>query len=572
MRLSALTHVVLVVVAVTSHADETLIEYENVEGQSTANADAEAVERWRDRRFGMFIHWGPSADRNLPHSHARRSRFKTSGTVEPEVYDRFYETFNPTKYDPQAWMDLAKQSGMRYVVFTAKHHDGFSMFDSAVTDYDIMSTPYKKDVCKMLADACHDKGLALGWYYSPRDWYHPDFDTERHEKYNQFYEAQMQELASNYGALDVVWFDGTGPVGTAQWGETPLRVAKMLREKHPQIMLNPRGGVPGDFETTEKRVGPFNRELPWETCVTTTYYGWVYRNEEMETRPFEELLNELISSAGNDGNYLLNIGPRADGTIDPRHAERLLEIGSWLEENGEAIYGTRGGPFTAAPWGASTCKEKTIYLLVTDPQVTELTLPSLEGKIVSSRMLNGGQANVVQDDSGIHVTLAKDQLSKGATVVVIELDRTALDLPILPGQPSLTLNKTAKVSSVMNGDDEKYGPANAIDGDQHTYWEADQGNKECWIEIDLGKEEWVGHAILGQLATWCPLSRFELQYKSEDDWVRVLELKGKSAGSPPVLSFTPFRARHVRLNITKYAVRLNLCNFQLYKPNVIPTD
>ena len=150
--------------ASSSQADETLTEFQTFEGKTAVNADEATIEAWRNMRFGMFIHWGPSADRNLPHSHARRSRFKTTGEVEAEVYDQFYKEFNPTKYDPIKWVELAQKAGMRYLVFTAKHHDGFSMFDSAVTDYDIMCTPYKKDVCAMLADACQQKGLALGWY------------------------------------------------------------------------------------------------------------------------------------------------------------------------------------------------------------------------------------------------------------------------------------------------------------------------------------------------------------------------------------------------------------------------
>ena len=331
--------------------------------KTAVNADEATIDAWRNMRFGMFIHWGPSADRNLPHSHARRSRFKTTGEVDAEVYDRFYKEFNPTKYDPIKWVDLVQKAGMRYLVFTAKHHDGFSMFDTAVTDYDIMSTPYKKDVCAMLADACHQKGLALGWYYSPRDWYHPAFDTDNHNEYNTFYEMQMLELAENYGPLSVLWFDGIGPASAQKWNGTPTRVATMLRHKHPHIMLNPRGGFPGDFKTTEKRVGAFNRDQPWETCATITTAGWIYRDEEMVVRPFRELLEQLIYSIGLDGNYLLNIGPRADGTIDPKHAERLLEIGGWLKENGEAVYGTRGGPYTAAALGSFDLQRQNLLRL-----------------------------------------------------------------------------------------------------------------------------------------------------------------------------------------------------------------
>ncbi len=547
-------------------AQDTLAEFRSFKGRTTINADAKAIDAWRDRRFGMFIHWGPSASRNLPHSHARRSRFKPTGTVDATVYDRFYEEFNPTQYDPDAWVDLAQNAGMKYLVFTAKHHDGFAMFDSAASDYDITSTPYKRDVCAMLAEACHNRGLPLGWYYSPRDWYHPSFDSDNHDQYNAFYEEQMLELATNYGPLSILWFDGTGPASTKMWGDTPLRVAAMLRRKHPQVMLNPRGGFPGDFETTEKRVGAFNRDQPWETCATITRAGWIYRDESMEVRSFDELIEQLVYSIGRDGNYLLNIGPRADGTIDPKHAARLLEIGAWLKENGEGVYGTRGGPYTAAPWGAATCKDKSIYLFITDSDIEELRLPPLEARVQGHRMLNGEQASVRQDADGIELTIPRAHHNRGTTVVALDLDRDALDVPVVAGETSLALDKRASASSVFRDNNHKFGPANAIDDDPLSYWEADQSEQECWIEIDLGREEWIGHAMLAQTGSWCPLHDFELLYKKEGQWVSALKCIGRAPGDPPVLSFAPFKARHVRVDITKRASRLNLCDLKLFAP------
>lgn len=548
-------------------AQDTLIEFDRVEGHSSFNADAESVQRWRSMRLGLFIHWGPSADRDLPHSHARRSRFKPSGTVAPDVYDRFYQEFNPTEFDPNAWMKLAKDSGMRYVVFTAKHHDGFSMFDSAVTDYDIMSTPFQKDVCAMLADACHKAGLRLGWYYSPRDWYHPAFDTDNHDEYNQFYEAQMQELASNYGPLCVLWFDGIGPTGADKWKDTPRRVAELLRELHPQVMLNARGGMPGDFENAEKRVAPFNRSYPWETCDTITRYGWIYRSEEMATKSFSELLTDLVYSVGSDGNYLLNIGPRADGTIDPKHAERMLEIGAWLEENGEAIYGTRGGPWMPAPWGVSTCKDKTIYLLINNSHSQGISLPLQNVRVLGHRLLNGGDAEVQQGDTEIVVKVLEDSDSREFTAVAIEIDQPAFDLPVLPGQASLADGCVVTASSVKDDNTQEYGPEQVIDGNPETYWEAKPANKDCWIEIEFDKPEWVGKAMLAQLPSWCPLKSCKLQYQKDGVWKTAYKGNSSFLGKPPVIVFEPFYSSRLRVEITKAASRLNLCDLKLFPPD-----
>jgi len=306
---------------------------------------AAAIQQWRNYRFGLFIHWGVATGRDLPqsHSHARNSALNPSGSVPAEVYDRYYKEFNPTLYDPYAWLKLAHDAGMRYAVFVAKHHDGFSMYRSAVNPYSIMATPYGKDVAAMFAEACRRQGLALGWQISPKDWRHPDFDTNQHDRYNAYYEKVIEELATQYGPLTTMWFDGIEPIGPEKWNSTPERVAALLHRTHPGIMLSNHGGAPEDFVSFEAMVGPFDREQPWEMTEQINPSGWVF-NKPMPTRPFRELLRNLVYTISRDGNYLLDVGPMQDGRLFPPDAERLQDFAAWMKINAEGVHGTRGGP------------------------------------------------------------------------------------------------------------------------------------------------------------------------------------------------------------------------------------
>jgi len=191
---------------------------------------------------------------------------------------------------------------MRYAVFVAKHHDGFAMFDSATSDYDVMATPYGRDVTKLFAEACRRQGLALGFQISPKDWKHPDFATAQHDRYNTTHQSIIRELASQYGPLAVMWFDGIEGVTPAQWKDTPSRIAALLHAKHPHIMLGTHGGAKEDFTSFEIMVGPFDRKnAVWETCEAINPSGWVY-NKPMAPFPLHKLLTNLVYTVGRDGN------------------------------------------------------------------------------------------------------------------------------------------------------------------------------------------------------------------------------------------------------------------------------
>ncbi|MCX6997002.1 MAG: alpha-L-fucosidase [Kiritimatiellaeota bacterium] len=385
-----------------------------------------ALQRWQDMRFGMFIHWGPVS---LTGHEIGWSRGKQTPI---EVYDNLYKEFNPTNFDAAAWAATAKTAGMKYIVLTTKHHDGFCLWDTKQTDYNIMNSPFHRDVVKELAAACKQQGLALGTYYSVCDWHHPDFPLtspggqKKREKsdldaYNRYLLAQIKELIVNYGPLLTIWNDVP-----QQFKGRGNNTIKMVRELQPDILVNDRTGDGGDYGTPEQHVGGFNMARPWETCMTICQQ-WAWKpGDQMKSLP--ECLHALLCTVGGNGNLLFNVGPMPDGRIEPRQVERLKEMGAWLEKYGASVYGTRGGPFKPAPHLVSTRKDRTIFLHILGWSADALMLPPLPARIVKSRVLTGGEATVKQTEAGVEVSVPAANRQPMDTIVALELDQPALDL------------------------------------------------------------------------------------------------------------------------------------------------
>ena len=384
------------------------------------------LQWWREARFGMFIHWGPvslkGTEIGWSRGGERRGRNGT-GTIDVEVYDNLYKQFNPIKFDADEWVQLAKDAGMKYLVFTAKHHDGFSMFDSKLTEYKITNSPFKRDVVKELSCACHKTGLKLGFYYSPVDWYHPDYRTERHDHYIEFLHGQIRELCSNYGKVDIIWFDGLGGKAEDWDSENMFRIIRSLQ---PHAIISNRAGLPGDHDTPEQRIGRFQTERAWETCMTLGRQ-WAWKPDD-QIKSFQQCIHTLVRVVGGDGNFLFNVGPMPDGQIEPRQADRLREMGKWLSKYGQSIYAARGGPFKPGQWGASTHRDNQIYLHILNWKGESLTLPVIDRNIVRSSLLTGGKADIKKSQDGITVSVANEYQQEIATIVVLELDGPASDI------------------------------------------------------------------------------------------------------------------------------------------------
>lgn len=401
---------------------------------------------WREARFGLFIHWGPASVNGTEISWSRIGHprdHKGMETVPPEVYDNLYKQFNPEQFDANAWMQLAQDAGMKYVVFITKHHDGFSMWPTQLRpDYSIAATPFKRDLCKEIADAAHQHGLKLGWYYSTRDWTHPDYLVGDNRKYDAFYRGQVRELISNYGRVDMLWFDHVA----GNWRDYDFpALYNMLFTLQPGIVVNDRAArfflptddkptpeiaalTKGDFDTPEQKIGKFQNDRPWESCITITECkdggGWSYRPDG-RTRRAKECIQMLASCASGDGNLLLNVGPMPTGEIEAGQVAVLREIGQWMKQNGESIYGTRGGPYHNGAWGGATYKGNTVYLHVFRWNGDTLKLPALQAKVVKAAALNGAAVKMKQTKKALEFTLATASQDPSDTVIKIELKAPA---------------------------------------------------------------------------------------------------------------------------------------------------
>ena len=416
---------------------------------------ATLLEQFNQRKFGMFIHWGPyslaSVEASWPIMTPR------PGGISEAEYRSLPERFNPVKFDPRAWIRLAKAAGQRYMVFTSKHHDGFCMFDSAYASYKITNTPYGKDIVAMLAAACREEKMPLGFYYSPPDMNHPGFrDTSKPPSANwhgeplraewflylDYMEAQLRELLTKYGDVYLVWFDGLD----RQEKYDGVRFHRLIRELQPAALVNNRIGLPGDYETPEqfvpkgiptKRVRLIGLEQqnpqltgevprpedfrPWETCMTINE-TWAYNKNDRNFKSTTQLIRMLIDVASKGGNFLLNVGPTPEGTIQPEFEERLRGIGEWLKVNGEAIYGTTYGPLQDLPYGRTTAKGKTIYLHVFDWPQGRLQVPEIHGKVESVKLLAGGAAVKFTQAGGVlTIDLAQARRDPHATVLAIRM-------------------------------------------------------------------------------------------------------------------------------------------------------
>jgi alpha-L-fucosidase len=424
-------------------------EPSSTEAAAGASPAAERLKWWREARFGLFIHWGPVSLQGTEIGWSRggeRRGYGSHGTEIPVgIYDNLYQQFNPTNFNADAWVATAKAAGMKYLVFTSRHHDGFSEFDTQADDYKITSpdSPFRRDVVKELADACHRAGLRFGLYYSQPNWRHPDAFTDRHTNYLAFLKTQVRELLTSYGPVDILWFDGLGKTAEDYDGEALNTLARKLQ---PPILINDRDGLAEDFDTPEQEIGKFQYDRPWESCITICNQ-WAWKPGD-QMKSLKQSLETLVLCAGGDGNLLFNVGPMPDGRIEPRQVKRLAEMGEWLGEYGKTIYGTRGGPWKPTKSLASTRKGNTIYLHLLGWNGEMITLPNIPRTIIRSSVLTGGTARVQQaartisirgdpaaahpPDHGAELLLRRETSPANQPqtdcIVKLELDGSAMDL------------------------------------------------------------------------------------------------------------------------------------------------
>ena len=530
-------------------------------------ATPEVVEAWQDMRFGMFNCWGPVSltgleigwSRGAPRGGEFRVR-QGQGPTPVDVYDNLYKAWKPDTFDAREWVKIAKDAGMKYMIFLVKHHDGFCLYDTKLTDYRSTGpeSAWKVDVLKHVADACHEADLKLIIYYSQPDWHHPDYRTKNHARYIKFLHGQVRELLTNYGRIDGFWFDLGGK--PEDWDT--VRLFKMMRTLQPWLIVNNRCGLPGDFDTPEQRLGSFQLDRPWETCMTLgTQWSW---KPDDEIKSLKECIDVLVTCAGRNGNLALNTGPMPNGQIEPRQAERFREMGQWLREYGDSIYGTRGGPF----WGLgclTTRRGKTIYVHVLKWYDDRVRLPAIPHKILSHEILTGGDAVIRQTDDGIDIVVPQEYRRALDTIVALHLDDSAMDMEVAAirsGQ--LTFGRKVTASHVYDADPEvgrRYLPEYAVDGDPGTGWTFNRDQPTAWLEIDLGREYTIDRAWLNE-----PHDRIrEFELQSEQDGVWKTFHHGTTIGEGCELTFKPVTAQRVRLVVLKTTINPLVGEFQLFE-------
>lgn len=385
-----------------------------------------------DDRFGMFIHWGLYA---IP---ARGEWVRSNEEISIEEYQSFFDEFNPINYNPEKWAKLAKKAGMKYAVMTTKHHDGFCLFDSKLTDYKAANTPAGRDLIKEYVDAFRNEGIKIGFYYSLLDWHHKDYPRynearhpmRRNEKfkgevvnfdnYIRYFHGQVKELLTNYGRIDIMWFDFSydSPNGLRSgdaWKSEEL--VKMMRELQPDIVIDNRlemhtqgdnnadpyddftaGNIEnytGDFVSPEQiipRNGMVDSKgilLPWEACITLNQH-WGYSAQDKDYKTPEQVIRTLVECVSKGGNLLLNVGPNAKGEIPKKSIDILKKAGRWMDKNSSSIYGCTRAQFPKPEWGRYTQKGTALYAHIYDRGIGPINFAGLNGKVKRARLLADG--------------------------------------------------------------------------------------------------------------------------------------------------------------------------------------
>lgn len=423
----------------------------------TDDAKNQRLGWWRDARFGMFIHWGVYATPGRGEWVMNRERIPVA------EYDNLVSQFNPIKYDANEWVRMAKEAGMKYIVITAKHHDGFALFETRHSKWNIVeATPYGRDLLRPLAEACRREDIRLGFYYSQaQDWLnggsarYGKWDSAQERPMSEYVDKvalpQLQELLTNYGAgvPALLWWDTPDDLTP----EMARQMNDMVHKFAPSVIMNGRlgGGIHGDFDSPEGFIPaakPGNQD--WETCMTMNR-SWGYNERDQAWKTSVDLIRQLCELASKGGNYLLNIGPKPDGTFPEQSVVALKEIGDWMRVNSGAIYGTQGSPFPyAMPWGSVSCKDSTMYLLVQNwPKDGKLLVPLRNGVKRAWMLARPNEALKVEASGGsftLKVPVQSPEASVSVIAVQINGEPVIGDLPPRPRGPIIPQTEDGSIT------------------------------------------------------------------------------------------------------------------------------
>lgn len=517
---------------------------------------------WREARFGLFIHWGlyaiPAGEWKGETNHAEW--ILTTAQIPVKEYQKLAHQFNPEKFDAKEWIKTAKEAGMKYIVITSKHHDGFCLFDSKITDYDVVdATPFKRDILKELADECHRQNIKICWYHSIMDWHHSDYMPRRSwearsaegadfDRYVNYMKEQVKELLTNYGEIGVMWFDGEWEyTWTKERGED---LYEYVRSIAPSVIINNRvgkgragmagtydpGTASGDFGTPEQEIPATGLGYDWETCMTMNDH-WGYNKNDHNWKSSEELIQKLVDIVSKGGNFLLNVGPTAEGLFPQLSVERLKAMGEWMRTNSESIYGTSASLFEKLDWGRSTTKGNKLFLCVFDwPENGTLSVPGLVSKAQKAYLLASPQSELNVDyQAGTAVlSLPKNPPDPYVSVIALEFSKKpeVIRSPRISAESAIFFQDLeVTLSSNLDSVELRY----TLDGSNPTkdsliYQNAFQIDKTTTIKAQIFRK---GQAVSGVI---------EKTYRKVPPRPALKETKGK-----PGLTFSYYHGKWERL-------------------------
>jgi alpha-L-fucosidase len=531
------------------------------------------MDWWKEARFGMFIHWSLYAvpagvwdGKDVP---GIGEWIMLRGKIPTKDYQQLAAKFNPVQFNADAWVKLAKDAGMKYIVITSKHHDGFAMFKSKDAFNIVDATPFKKDLIAALAEACKKYNIKFGLYYSQaQDWNHAGgaaasggyWDSAQNGSMDKYIDEvavpQVKEILSAYNP-SIIWWD------------TPIDMNKNRADKiaaalksYPNLITNNRlgGGYEGDLETPEQYIPATGiPDKNWESCMTMNG-TWGFKEKDNNWKNTQVLIRNLIDIASKGGNYLLNVGPTADGVIPQPSVVRLEQIGTWLKTNGDAIYGTKASPFAYLSWGRATTKGNKLYLHVFDyPKDGIIKLP-LVNTVTKAYLLSNTSNNIKSSakDGYTYLELPTTTPDKIATVVVLELNgeaKTSLKNPV----PSV--GKMVIASCTLEDKNDKWNSKNVADNNSKTSWRASANDTTAWLSINLGEATSIGAVALTEAGGRS--AKFIVEYKDGDNWKPIVE--GKNIGNGYFKQFKPVKAKEFRLNMLQSKPGgLEIKEFQLF--------
>lgn len=539
----------------------------------TAEQRDARMKWWREARFGLFIHWGIySVPAGIYHGKPVSGLgewIMNQVKIPVADYAAYAKQFNPVKFNAGDWVRLARDAGAKYIVFTSKHHDGFAMFRSQASPYNVVdATPFGRDVVGEIAEACRKYDVKLGLYYSQsEDWGHPGgvvrqgrWDPAQQGSLDEYLDKvavpQVREILSNYGPISILWWDLPENLNASQAARFPP-----LLSLQPGIITNNRlsRGSGGDLSTPENIVPATG--IPgkdFEVCMTMND-TWGFKRDDQAWKSGTELIRKLVDTASKGGNYLLNVGPTAEGLIPAPSVDRLEEIGRWLRVNGEAIYGVTAGPFPYLRWGRATRKGQTLYLHVFDwPKDGVLSVP-LRNRVREARLLSDSARPLAVESEGgqLVLHLAPQAPDAAASVIALRIEGEPMSLPV----PSL--GRPGNASSVG---DRQSGAERAFDGDHDTHWKAARDQRTAWLEVTLERPVSIGYISLNEgWESEAHIRRFRLDYQDGGQWKTVFE--GTRIGRELGRAFPPVTAAVFRLVILEATGTPQIEEMQLLPEN-----